>query len=484
MKILLILPPLSYSKPKSYESPPLGLGYLASIIKNAGYAVKVIDACIENLSWRKLKNKIKEYCPDIIGISVTTETRHSAQKIIKAIRKIFPCVKIIAGGPHPSLAPQDTLEKIPELDVVVRGEAEQTILELIPCLQNDQNLKNVQGISYRDLDKIQHNPARPLIEDLDILPFPARELFFLDKYPSEIDVPSRGKMRFTSILTSRGCPMSCIFCASAAFWGKRIRYRSIKNIIEEIEVTRSKYGIKGISIEDDTFFFLPERVEQFCKELIDNKIDISWFCFVKVDTLTKELLQLMKKAGCFHIIFGAESGNDYILKNVLKKNISTEQVMEVSRWCNELEISAGRLFITGCPEETYKVAKETVQFMDELSIYKGDNFLSVMRIYPGTEVERLAIQKGIIPKDFSWMDSRKAKTFTFPSTLGDAPIFLDKMTWAEISAIIFQWARNTNYPIHRKVWAAVKDIRSLSDIANLTVAGFNFLRNKYKFKGS
>ena len=479
MKILLILPSFRYMNEKYYEAPPLGLGYLAAVLQRRGAQVKIIDVQIERISQKELSERVREYAPNLIGVSIVTEARHSAAQSIKQFRKILPDALIIAGGPHPSLTPQDTLEKIPELDLIVKGEGEETISDVFSFLIGEKNLDSILGISYRKDGKIIHNPARPPIEDLDKVPFPARDLFPLNKYFCEKDIPGKKRKRFATMISSRGCSMSCIFCATSMVWGKKITYRSIPNMIEEISFLMNNYGIGGISIEDDSFSITPSRVEKFCKELIDKKIDISWICCLRVDILTKDLLELMKQAGCFHIVFGAESGNDHILKNVLKKSITKQQIWNVSKWCEELGIYTEREFLISIPTETYEMAMDTIDFMQKLDKnFGGQSDLNVLRIYPGTEVERLAVQKGIIPKDFSWMDSRKAKTFTFPSTLGDAPIFLDKMTWAEISAIIFQWVRNTDYPIHRKVWAAVKDIRSLRDIVNLTVAGFNFLRYK------
>lgn len=475
--IIFIFPPFNYTNLlDEFIPPPLGLGYIGTILLKNNFRVHIIDAYIENLDTKKIIKKIKKYDPDLIGLSLGTEARYKAAEIIKSLRKIFPNIVIIAGGSHVTLSPHDTLNRIPELDIIVRGEGEVTILELINSIQTGGRLESVKGISYRIGDKIYHNPPREPINDLDVLPFPERKLFHLDKYPSIKKVKGKGRVRFAHIIVGRGCPFSCIFCASSTLWGKKIRFRSIPNIIKEIKLLVDHYGYRGIFIYDDIFFTSIQRIKDFCNSLTNANLDISWTCFSRADILNnKLLLQLMYNSGCFSLIVGAESGCDFILTK-LNKQITVKQIENFVKNCDKVGIITYRTFMISNPGETYKDALSTLEFMKKLKKYKGKNELSILRIYPGTILEYLAKKKGILPSDFSWFSRKKRGVLTLPSVVGDAPIFLDKMSWFEIADILFRWAIEEQYPVRKKVLKALKDIRGFDDMIIILTAAVKYFQ--------
>ncbi len=325
LKILLLIPPGGYYAErwkKGSLMPSLGICYIASVLEKSGHKVQIIDAYVEGIKLKDLLSKISAIKPDITGITFTTENRFQAFDLMKGIKKILPNTLICAGGPHVTLATDDTLTHIKELDFIIRGEGEETIVELADAISEKKSFEHIKGLSYKSNNKIHHNPNRPLIADLNTVPFPAWHLVPWEKYNFKLDVPGRGELRTANMMTSRGCPFGCNFCASTKVWGRSCRMRSADNIIKEISLLKEKYNIEALWIFDDTFTVSKKRVEEFCHKLIEKKWNLSWFCEVRVDTVDRELLTLMKKSGCYSIGFGVESGSQRILDEVIGKRIS------------------------------------------------------------------------------------------------------------------------------------------------------------------
>ncbi len=397
MKIFLIRPKMVQEK--SYE-PPLGIAYLAAVLEKEGFHVEILDLVKED-NPGLIAKEIKNRKPDIIGIGFETENRWIGFETIKIAKSVLPNALVVAGGVHVSLTAENTLRNIGELDVIIRGEGEETLLELCKAVEGKEELGKIKGLSFRKGKDIVHNPDRAPIENLDSLPFPAYHLLLLKQY-------LLWSKSICSVITSRGCPYKCAFCSISAFWGNRCRVRSIPNVLEEIGYLVDKYHIKRISFRDDTFTLDKARTIQFCQSLIAARKkkgwNFSWGCNIRCDwVISKDLLAIMKEAGCTEVGTGIESGVPRLLSE-MKKSIDLEQARNIVRWCGELGLKIYCVFMIGLPSENEDDFKKTLRLMDELKKipYVRISAPSLLRIYPGTEIERLAYQQGILTSDFNW----------------------------------------------------------------------------------
>ncbi|RZN57022.1 MAG: radical SAM protein [Candidatus Methanomethylicota archaeon] len=398
MKITLIHPPSSMDietiSVLGLRAPPLGLAYIAAVLEKEGYDVDIIDATALGLSFKELGNELKKRNPDVIGVTSITPTIYDAMKTIDIAKEYCPNAITVMGGCHITALPEETLLECPNLDIGVIGEGEATIIDLLKAIENKKDLSEVDGIIYRKDGKIKRNKPRKLIENLNEIPFPARHLLPLDRYTVLGE-----RVKLGNILTSRGCPFNCIFCSSSQFYGRKFRARSPKNVVDEIEEVVNKYKIKSIEIVDDNFTVDKKRAWEIAKEIIDRKLDIWWACGSRVDLITKELLQIFKKAGCGVIYYGIESGSERILK-ILKKGISLEQAKRAIKWAKEVGMEVVGSFIIGTPGETKEDVMKTIRF----AIDSGLDFaqFTTMTPYPGTEIYEIAKRENLlVTKDWS-----------------------------------------------------------------------------------
>ena len=455
--------------------PPLGLASLATVLREAGFAVEVIDAHIEELSWRGLRGRLRECKADVLGVTFTTETRFHGFRAIREARRALPDAHIVAGGPHATLACEDTLPGVPDLDIIVHGEGEKTIVELGQALQTGAALSAVKGISFRKDDTLVHNPPQPPIEDLDSLPIADRRLLAWDKYNFCLDVPGEGLVPAANMFTSRGCPFGCHFCSSSAFWGKCVRTHSVARVLDEIAYLMNELGVQAIWFCDDTFTLSRRRVEEICAGLLSKNLHISWFCEVRGDTVDRELLKLMRRAGCRRIGMGVESGSERIRADVLKKSIMDENIRKLLGWCSELGIAAHPFFILSHPTETVEEARKTVRLLKEFA-RKHEVALSLLHIYPGTALEKFARCKGILPPSFRWSSHQQPGVRVLPTAQGEVPIFLDRLTMSNLADLALQCgAQVGNFPWKRAAVSlgSIRTARQLADhliVVNRTLA--------------
>ena len=486
MKVQLFVPPGGYFAErwsKGSSMPPLGILSIAAVLEKEGVEVEVLPADVLKLNWRTIRQEIKRAKPDLIGVTSTTENRFQSFKLIKLAKKARPEAFTILGGPHASLAAEDCLSHIPELDIVARGEGEMTTLELCRALEKKKDLAaaaSVAGISLRLEGKVISTPPRSPIQDLDSLPFPAFHLVPFEKYNFTIDVPGQGKLPAVNIMTSRGCPFNCNFCATPINWGRTVRVRSPLNVIQEIELLVQKYGARVIFFYDDTFNVSARRVEEICDLILERKLNIFWRCEARLDLLTKPLLAKMKEAGLFHLSFGLEAGSERVRNEIIGKKINIEDFHNLVRWCGELEIIPNAFFIFSHPTETWEEAKETIkiieQYKDEVEVT-----VAILHVYPGTPLEKTAQELGVLPSGFTWAKKYHSKIITLPAAQGDVPLFLDKLTWAEISELVFRWSLSGGqFSILRKIPRILKNIRSLGDIKRYAIMAFIYLKLKTK----
>jgi len=396
MQILLINPPEERSL--QYHVPPLGLLWLSSVLEADGFETSVIDGDHMGYDFKKLLVRVREEEAQIVGITATSHSRHQAMQTARLIKHELPATTIVVGGPHFSLTAEDTLRHVSEIDVVVRGEGEYTMLDLVHTLQRKLDMGKVLGISFRQQGNIVHNPPRPFIKDLDSLPFPNRKKLPLLEY--DMKLPVLGIPAITMMAT-RGCPMRCAFCASPAIWGRSYRVRSAGNVCDEIEYILGEYKREGINFYDDTVNTSKRRIFELCGEIKRRKLDFTWNALIRVDKADRETLAEMKEAGCRYVAFGVESGSPKVLK-AINKDITVEQVKRCVSNCNELGIRTKAFFLFSLPEETEEDLTMTVKLMDELRPHLDVIADIVPTIYPGTALEARAKEIGLLPADFSW----------------------------------------------------------------------------------
>ena len=421
MKIVLIFPPSLYQTKQTM--PPLGLAWLAAVLRENGYSnVSIIDSVVNNYSNENVLEILRRNTPDIIGMSFGTQNRFYAFDLIREIKKKFSNITIVAGGPHPTLTADDMLHSIKEVDIVVKGEGEYTFLDLVKTLDIKGNLKNVKGISFRENNQAVHNALREPIKDLDSLPLPARDLLPMEKYEQVIPLTNYS---CTSMITARGCPYSCVYCSTAEQWGHHIRHRSADNIIFEIEHIIKNYHFDGVGFFDDVFTMNKNRVIEFCQKIIGKKLEIKWWCEARANTIDEEMVGWMKKAGCEHISMAIESGSPQILKNI-KKMITLEQAENAVKIIKGAGIKLKIFFMHGLPGEGYKDIRATVFLSRYLQGKYGveESTQAISLIYPGTALERTAKKIGSLPEDFSWsVPFNETRSYAPLSTCPYIPIF-------------------------------------------------------------
>lgn len=483
MKIVLFIPPGGYFAErwkKGSLMPPLGLLYIGAVLEREGFDVEIIPSEVLNLKWKDIEKIVESKKPDIVGVTTTTENRFQSFELVRRAKKVFPSTITVLGGPHVSMAPDDTIRNLPYVDIVVRGEGEKTMVELAKAImeKGKDSLKKILGISFRENGNIIHNPPRPPIKNLDELPFPARHLIPYEKYNFYMDVPGEGKLPAVNLMTSRGCPFNCNFCATPINWGRAVRGMSPQRVLEEIELCIDKYGARAIWFYDDTFNYNPNRVEAICDGIIKRGLNIKWTCELRIDILQKDLLKKMKEAGLYYASFGLEAGSERVRKEIIGKNIDLKHLKNTVEWCKELDIKANCFFIFSHPTESWEEAKETIEIIESL---KDDCEIStsILHIYPGTPLEKWAKEHGKLPKDFSWTRKRDGRVIVLPAALGHVPVFKDKLTWFQISELVFRWAEaKGGISYIRKVPDVVRNIGSFSDLIRYSVMFLVFVKIK------
>ena len=369
MRVLLIMPFMNFDESKYLSSTdssfPSGLGYIAAVLVAAGHQVKIFDFQLKKNTLTGFKQLLAQVSFDMFGFSVTTVTRNNALQLMRICRSRQKFSKIIAGGPHVTINPGELLAPTSPLDFEVIGEGEKTIVELLECIHAKGCLRKVRGIAFRTGHQVHITTPRPLINNLDIIPFPAFELFELDLYKPPPGQCLQPPLRFMS--TSRGCPHHCIFCETKALWNNRCRLRSAENIIAEMKILKNKYHAREIQFYDDTFTISKKRIYRLCQGLKTQGIDLFWRCSARVDTVDPLMLKMMFSAGCRSIFYGFESGDDQILKR-MHKGTTVAQARAAVQWTRAAGIQAKGYFMLNFPGETIATTEKTLKLAKELDI--------------------------------------------------------------------------------------------------------------------
>ena len=397
MRVLLINP---YYPISETPSPPLGLAYLAAALEQAGARVKVLDYVVHPYSRSGLESVVTRFKPHLAGATAVTMTFDHARQVLVDLKTMNPEIWCVMGGPHVSFRVRETLEETPELDVIVRGEGEQTVVDLMQTIQCARNLSSVTGIAFRQGSQIHTTPRREFITNLDNLPLPARHLLPLGRYRA-LGLPA-------TLTTSRGCPFQCIFCVGRKMGGAKVRYHSADRVVTELAYLANRQ-FRRINIADDLFTANPDHCLAVCDAILRHDLNIRWTAFARVDTVSENLLTKMKAAGCAAVSFGIESANPNILKTI-KKGISLEQIRQAVKMCLRIGISPNASFILGLPGETRDTIEETVSFADGLQQEGLAYGFHILAPFPGTEVREHADRLGIriLTDDWSQYHANRA----------------------------------------------------------------------------
>lgn len=384
MKILLIYPNIIES-PKDISH---GLAQLSSILKKEGHEVKLIDTTFKP-SKEHIINKVKNFNPDIIGITIATNDKEHAINLLKLI-KPYTNAKILAGGFHATIAPEELIDE-ETINGVCIGEGEQAFLDFTTNLQHKKKISNIKNLWYKTPQGLVKNEIRELIQDLDTLPFPDKSLFNYQKYINH----NRGLATF---ITSRGCPFQCSYCINKTLQTlykgqKYTRSHSIDYILKEIKEVITKYHVKEIEFYDDTFTLDKERIKEFAKKY-PKEIGLPFYINARVNAVTKEDFQLLKKAGCIRVSIGIESGDQKIRNEVLKRNMTNKQIIETFKWAKEAKLKTYSFNMIGAPFETLDSIKKTIRINQ---IIQPDFVgVSLFNAFKGTEVYNLCKKNNLL----------------------------------------------------------------------------------------
>ena len=424
-KITLCYPPVT--RPKDFSANvvrvsvffPLGIAYLAAALEKTGkYEIQIIDALIEKdvndstiieegdkirygLTDEELAIKIKVFSPDVLLVScLFSAMQWDMENVCNLAKEIDPSIITIVGGANPGARPIDTLSKCGSVDYVVIGEGEDTIAHLLSALEEGSDLNELNGIAFRDNNKPKSIPKTTYIENLDLLTFPARHLFDMEKYLTNASAHSTFRQSpYTQMITSRGCPYKCTFCAIENHWGVRQRFRSAKNVLDEIEYLIKNYGIKEIHFEDDNFTADKARAMAIFDGMIEREFGISWNVpsGMAVSTLSEDLLVKMEASGCYSISLAIESGNQDVLKKLMNKPVNLKTLPMLVRKIREIGMDARGFFILGYPGETKTTIRQTVDFARELELDWAYFFIASP--LPNTKMYKTCIEKGYIKEE-------------------------------------------------------------------------------------
>lgn len=398
MNVLLINPPWVVQGEKNLwrnvasVMPPLGLGWLAAVLERDAHRVQILDAHAERLTVDRLGGWVRDRRgSNLVGITATTPLVANALEIARLVKAELPSATTVLGGVHPTVLPDEVLGE-PAVDLVVRGEGENTLREIAA----ERPWEQIDGLSYRREGQIVHNRDRELIDDLDSLPFPAYHLLPMDKYR-----PAAGAARrtpATSMLATRGCPGRCTFCYRQ--FGPRLRCRSGRRVAEEVKLLQDRWGIKEVCFYDDTFTAVRPEVKAFCRAVEELKLDLTWSCFSRIDTFREDVFRMIKHSGCHQVMFGVETCDRRILNNINKRT-DPDRAEGVIRATQKLGIEVRAAFMLGNPGETEQTMEENIRFAirlrPELALF------NVTTPFPGTEMFRWAEENGYLLTK-NWQD--------------------------------------------------------------------------------
>ncbi len=446
MKVVLINPP----QPTRYPQPPIGLVIIAAVLEREEHQVAILDANALRIKSEKVAPYVID--ADVVGLTAMTPTINEAANIAHQLKQANSNLPIILGGAHATLLSEETMAAIPEVDVIVRGEGERTVIDLMWALEHKLPLDDIQGISYRKDSEVVSNHARSITTnvDLDSLPFLAYHLLPWRKYKRH---PPYGRASpFATIITSRGCPYRCSFCSKDVF-GYKFRAQSPERVVEEIAYCKEKFGVKEIAFYDDVFTLNKGRAYAIADGIMKSGLKIRWTCETRVNLVDKDLLRHMKQAGCYAIAYGIESASQEIL-NALHKDITLEQVEETVHTTQEAGMQTIGYFMIGSPWETPETIANTIEFAKKLKLDFAQFAITIP--FPGTELYNSYLKTST--DDVPW------ENFTYEGMgKGVTPIFeSDELSRADLQHWVKQ-AYKEFYLRPSYLWQRIRRVRSVGD---------------------
>jgi len=423
--------------------PPIDLLYAAAAFRSAGAECRLIDYPGEERSWGELEADLAAEKPDFLVMSITTPSFEEDMQAAKVAKRVWPRTRTVAKGAHFNTLDLKALEDHPELDVCLRGEYEEACMELARGLPLDQ----IRGLSYRAGDgRIVRNESRPLVEDLDALPFPARDLCNNALYVR----PDTGQMQ-TTLVTNRGCPFHCIFCLANQVSGLKNRVRSPQNILAEIAECVQRHGIRNFLFRSDLFTANPAWVRSLCEGILDRALDIQWGCNSRVDTLDEPTLRLMKRAGCWIIAFGVESGDQASLDR-MQKRARVEAAKPALDLCRRVGVKSSVYILMGLPWDTRHSIEANMRYAREID----PDYLEIFYVYPfpGAKLYDLAVDEGLLAPG------------AIPAAAYDAPAMPTHALGLDELRRLRRKAMRDFYLRPKVIWRALAGARSPRELAN------------------
>jgi len=419
-KILLVSP--HYTALKGYKmdlSPPLGIAYVAAVLEREGYDVRIIDAAAEDfwnrqpigggfvragLDYKEIEKRIMDFGPDIVGVSCLLSSQFRDMcDICGLAKKACKDVITVVGGEHPSALPEQSLA-MDCIDFVVIGEGEHAMRDLVRAINDDGDYSQIGGLGFKLSGDIVVNPKSRMIENLDELPMPARHLLPMQTY-FKTNIPQSGtslRSPNTSMMTSRGCPAQCVFCATSKFWGNRCRMRSVESVLNEMEYLVEHYGVREIQFIDDNLTLDKERAIQIFDGMIKRQLNIVWNTpqGIAIWSLDDRILAKMKESGCYEITLGIESGDQDVLRDIIKKPLKIEKIEPLVKVARRLGLITKGYFVVGLPGETKEQMRRTFEFARKLKLDAVGIFIATP--LPGTRLYDICLEKGYLKEDFSF----------------------------------------------------------------------------------
>lgn len=374
--------------------PSLGLAYIYSAFEQAGCKVQFQDYQGRKTTIEEILDDIIDNQYDLVGMQTYISNINRCLALASLIKKRRPTTRIILGGPHTTIFP-DMVIKHPAVDFVTISEAEITVKELVECLNQDIEPNNVLGLYYKDKNgEIHTNSCRPLAEDLDVLPMPKYKIFDPNQYYPAVHIRGR---RVFNLLTSRGCPYKCSFCAASKVWGRRYRYHSIERVIDEMKFLKENLFVDALQIYDDNFTTNKKRTKALCQRMIQEKLNLQWVCYTRADALNdEEMLILMKEAGCYMVVVGIENGNKRILK-LINKSLDLDAAKKGVKLARKVGLNVLSSFMIGLPTETIEEIENTIQFSINIGLTHAT--YPIFTPYPGTPIYEVAQENGKIESE-------------------------------------------------------------------------------------
>ncbi len=420
-KVMLIFPTGKVLKWRFHHCEiPMGLAYLAAVLRK-DFDVKVLDGRAKfqrivpkNSKWEyfgftpeEIIEQVKTYSPNVVGISCLSSFHFpDVVDLFERVKKIDNEIVTVTGGTHPTFLADQVMKKHSSIDFIVMGEGEETFHQLLLNINSEKEYNQLNGLAFRNNGTYQINPKTKYIENLDDLPYPAFDLFPLDFYEKKsipFSVTFRSK-KTMPILTSRGCAAQCVFCASRNYWGKRYRMRSAENVLDEIEYVIKKFGVEEIQFIDDNLTLDKNRARKIFQGLIDRYLNIHWNTpnGIAVWTLDEQMLELMKASGCYELTVAFESGDQEVLKNIIKKPLDLNYAQQMVNKMKSLDIQVHSFFISGFPGETKEQILRTYSFAEKMDLDSAWFFIA--NPTPGSELYEICKNEGYMKDDFSFED--------------------------------------------------------------------------------